>query len=120
MTKVCLGKKYADGSVMLTDDIYGGTIPEEAKGKLFKYKVTDFDEEEDKFTLKYLAQAIRENGYVWIGFPYNESLMHDLYVEMVKEGHEKYHNVIGHIKVKSTRLRLKIRQSYYLFNRGKG
>ena len=41
---VGLGKNYVDGYVLLTDDIYGGAITEEAKGKKFKYKVTDFDD----------------------------------------------------------------------------
>ena len=48
-----LGKEYMDGSVLLTDDIYGGTITEVSKEKLLKYKVTDFDEEKKKFTLAY-------------------------------------------------------------------
>ena len=43
VTKFGLVKKYVDGSVMLIDDIYGGVITEGSKGKLFKYKVTDFD-----------------------------------------------------------------------------
>ena len=66
VTKVGLGKKYVDGSVLLTYDIYGSTIPEEYKGNIFKYKVTDFDEEEEKFNLAYSAQAIKENEFVWI------------------------------------------------------
>ena len=40
-----------DVSVLLTYDIYGGAIIEGAKGNLFKYKLTDFDEEEEKLTL---------------------------------------------------------------------
>ena len=46
MTKVGLGKKYVDGSVLLTNDIYGGANPEGAKGNILKYKVTGFYEEE--------------------------------------------------------------------------
>ena len=53
MTKVGLEKKYLDESVLLTDNIYGGAIPEGVKENIFKYKVTGFDEEEDKFTLAY-------------------------------------------------------------------
>ena len=58
MTKVCLGRKYVDVSMLLTYDIYGSKIPEGAKGNIFKYMVTYFYEEEYKFTLTYSAQAI--------------------------------------------------------------
>ena len=69
MTNFGLGKKHIDGYVMLTDNIYGGEIPEEAKLQLLKYKVTYFDEQKEKFTLEYLAKAIEENGFLWIYFP---------------------------------------------------
>ena len=59
VTKVGLGKKCVDGSVILTDDIYGGAIPKVAKGNIFKHNVTDFDEEEENFTLAYSAQTIK-------------------------------------------------------------
>ena len=36
VTKIGLGKKYVDGYVLLTDDIYGGAIPEGSKIKLFQ------------------------------------------------------------------------------------
>ena len=55
VTNIGLGKKYVDGSILLTDDTYSGVITEGYKGNIFKYKVTDFDEEEDKFTLAYSA-----------------------------------------------------------------
>ena len=97
-TKVGLGKKYADGSMLLTDDIYGGKIPEESKIKLFKYNVTDLDEEEEKLTLAYSAQAIKENEFIWIDFPNDKSLMHYVSIEMSKQGHEKYLNAMGRIK----------------------
>ena len=41
VTKVDLGKKYVDGYVLLTSDIYGDAIPEGVKENIFKYKVTD-------------------------------------------------------------------------------
>ena len=47
-----------DGSLLLIYDIYGGKITEGAKGNIFKYKLTDFDEEEEKSTLAYLSQVI--------------------------------------------------------------
>ena len=73
VTNFVLGKKYVDGYVLLTDDICGSAIPERAKGNIFKCKVSDFDEKEHKFTLKYSAQAMKDNGYVWINFPDAES-----------------------------------------------
>ena len=69
-----------DRSVLLTGYIYCGATPEGAKGELFKYKVTDFDEEEYKFTLAYSSQAIEENGFVCINFPDDGSLMRDVSV----------------------------------------
>ena len=99
VTKVGFRKKYVDGSVLLTDDIYGGAIPEGAKGNIFKYNMTYFDEEEEKFILTYSAQDIRENLFVWIYFPEDEILMHDVSVEMEKEGHKQYFNAVGRIKV---------------------
>ena len=42
VTKFGLRNKYMDRYLLLTDDIYDGAIPEESKGKLFKYKVTGF------------------------------------------------------------------------------
>ena len=69
VTNIGLGKKYMDGSVLLIYDIHGGVIPEGAKGNLLKYKVDGFDEEEEKFTLAYSAQAIEENEFIWIYFP---------------------------------------------------
>ena len=98
VTKIDLGKKYVDGSVLLTSDIYGDAIPEGVKENIYKYKFTDFYEELEKFTLKYSAQSIEDNGFVWIDFPYNESLMHDVSVEMLKEGPEQYLNMMGCIK----------------------
>ena len=50
-----------DVSVLLTEDIYGGALPEGAEGKILKYKVTDLDEAEDRSTLAYSAQAIKNN-----------------------------------------------------------
>ena len=70
--------------MLLTDDIYGGTIPEKSKIKLFKYNVTDLDEEEEKLTLAYSAQAIKENEFIWIDFPNDKSLMHYVSIEMSK------------------------------------
>ena len=100
VTKVGFRKKYVDGSVLLTDDIYGVVIPEGAKGNIFKYNMTYFDEEEEKFILTYSAQDIRENLFVWIYFPEDEILMHDVSVEMVKKGHTQYLNTVGRIKIK--------------------
>ena len=53
-----LGKKYVDGYVLLIDGIYGGVITEGSKVNLFRYNVTGFNEEEEKFNLKCSAQAI--------------------------------------------------------------
>ena len=69
VTNIGLGKNYVDGSVLLTDYIHGGVIPEGAKWNLLKYKVDGFDEEEEKFTLAYSAQVIEENEFIWIYFP---------------------------------------------------
>ena len=41
------------------------------------------------------------NELVWIDFTDNESLMHDLSIEMLKEGHEQYLNAMGHIIIKN-------------------
>ena len=89
-----------DGYVLPSYYIYGGAIPEGFKGNIFKYELTVFNEEKDKFALAYSAQATKENGFVWIGFPDNEILIHDVSVEMVKQGHKKYINVMGRIKDK--------------------
>ena len=100
VTKVGLGKYYIDGSVILPYDIYGGAINEGTKGNIFKYRVTDFYDKERKVTLAYSAHTIKKNGYLWIDIPDNEILMHDVFVEMVKEGHKQYINAMGRIKGK--------------------
>ena len=84
MKKIDLGNKYMDGSVLFTDDMYGSAIPEGEKGKILKYKVNNFDEEEDEFTLEYSSQTSKDNRLVWIEFPIDESLMHAASVEMMK------------------------------------
>ena len=68
MKKVGLGKNCVDGSMLITDDIYGGAIPEGAKGNIFKYKVTGFYKQEEEFNMTYSAQAIKESGFAWIDF----------------------------------------------------
>ena len=84
--------------MLLTDNIYCGAILELSKGNIFRYNVTDFDEEEWKFNLTYSSQAIKENLFVCIYFPDDESLMHDVSIQMVKEGREKCLNAMLRIK----------------------
>ena len=100
VTKVALGNKYVDRSMLLKDDIYGGAIPEGDQGNIFKYKVTDFYDEEEKFTPEYSAQAIKKNLSVWIDFTDDERLMLDISVKTIKYIYKKSINAMGCIKVK--------------------
>ena len=47
---------------MLTDAIYGKNIPEEGKGKLFRYTVTAYNSQYKTFTVKYKNEAIDPDG----------------------------------------------------------
>ena len=54
--------KFVDHDILLTDAIYGKNIPEEGKGKLFRYTVTAYNSQYKTFTVKYKNEAIDPDG----------------------------------------------------------
>ena len=54
--------KFVDHDILLTDAIYGKNIPEEGKGKLFRYTVTAYNSQYKTFTVKYKNEAIDADG----------------------------------------------------------
>ena len=54
--------KFVDHDILLTDAIYGKNIPEEGKGKLFRYTVTAYNLQYKTFTVKYKNEAIDPDG----------------------------------------------------------
>ena len=51
-------EQYLRSEILLTDSIYSGRIPENAKGKYFKYTVKSYEAKEDTFTVKYEKQRM--------------------------------------------------------------
>ena len=54
--------KFVDHDILLTDAIYGKNIPEEGKGKLFRYTVTAYNLQYKTFMVKYKNEAIDPDG----------------------------------------------------------
>ena len=54
--------KFVDHDILLTDAIYGKNIPEEGKGKYFRYTVTAYNLQYKTFTVKYKNEAIDLDG----------------------------------------------------------
>ena len=54
-------ERFIGADILLTDVIYGKRgAPKNAKGKNFRYIVTEYLEENETFTLKYQNQAVRQ------------------------------------------------------------
>ena len=55
-----------DQEVLMTDAIYEGKVPEEMKGMLFHYTVTNYDHAKNRFELTYRKKYISKEGITWI------------------------------------------------------
>ena len=99
---ICPSKTYGGESALFTDEIYGNKLPEDAKGKLFKYRYHDYLPEQKTFTLKYVDQAIELRGVDWIDFPGNpeDVYMKGITVKQMKTGHQLFLKALGRIKEK--------------------
>jgi hypothetical protein len=99
-------EKYLDQDVLLTDDIYCGKIPADAKGKHFRYVVTSHDKSTDTFSLRYENQAIDPNGVIFHSFAESKDgdpdIMSGVGYEIVRSGHERYLNAQVRVKKEDT------------------
>ena len=64
-----ISEKYKDQFVLMTESVYKNNVPDDAKGKLFKYKFHSYDGTVWQFKLEYANQAIDLEGEMWIDFP---------------------------------------------------
>lgn len=56
--KKCPGKVCKDEIILLDETIYGTNIPDDAKGKSFKYQVMDYDDILKRCRLQFMGQAV--------------------------------------------------------------
>jgi len=66
--KKCPRKVYTEEIILLHDTIYGTNIPDDFKGKSFKYEVMDYGDSLKRFRLPFMGQAIGKEGRNWIDF----------------------------------------------------
>ena len=90
-------EKYKGADLLMTDSIYGNKLPMEVQGKLFWYKVHEFDNEKKVFTLEYQCQAIDADvdGSEFTAFyeQTTEAFLKNIDLKEVKNGQKRYSTV---------------------------
>ena len=86
-----------DKYICLTDDIYGGKVPEDVQGYLFCYKVVGYDSEKKQFKATYQLRMIKEDGYEWKHLDGEREELDALTYDHVKDGLELYNRAIGRV-----------------------
>ena len=89
---------YCTKLVLLTDAIFGKKVPTEFMGMLFAYKVSKYDSESKKFTLKYQNRMIKEDGVEWEFQDGGRALLKKVEFPAVKEGDKLYQKALGCIR----------------------
>ena len=94
--------KYKRAYLLMTDSIYGKKLPLEAQGKVFWYKVHEFDKYKELFTLEYQCQAIDDDvdGSEFTAFDEQttEVILKNIDLEEVKNGQKRYSTVTTRTK----------------------
>ena len=101
-----------DHHVSLTDKIYKLGVPEKYQGHLFRYVVTGYDSNTNKFDLTYDAQTVPENGHAFHideGAP--RETLEKVELETVQKGLELFLNKSNEVNSHSKKETDVIRQS---------
>ena len=61
-------EQYLRTEVLLTESIYHGKVPDDAKGKYFNYIVSEHEERTDTYSVKYCGQAISPSMSNFVAF----------------------------------------------------
>ena len=95
-------ERFIGADILLTDEIYGkggAGAPKNAKGKNFRYIVTEYSEENETFTLKYQNQAIDPDTTPMYFYTFQEeedsAPMTDVEFETVEDGYNLFHHING-------------------------
>jgi hypothetical protein len=62
VTVKTMEEKYKGADLLMTCEIYGRSVPGDAQGKFFWYKVHSYDEKSETFSLEYQKKAIDAEG----------------------------------------------------------
>ncbi len=92
-----ISEKYKDQFFLMTESVYKNNVPDDAKGKLFKYKFQSYDGTVWQFKLEYANQAIDLEGKVWIDFPSDDTTLTKITLKQMKAGKERYLRALGRV-----------------------
>eukprot|EP00956_Cyclotella_meneghiniana_P030727 scaffold78248_cov106-Cyclotella_meneghiniana.AAC.1 len=99
IARISVVEQYLRTEVLLTESIYHGRVPDDAKGKYFKYIVSEHEERTDTYSVKYCGQAISPSMSNFVAFhESDESVISGLSLKEIKSGRSLYMSQINKTK----------------------